>query len=146
MKTGGKLLLVALMVVAMLAVAGCGSDKYADAKSLLKDQANAAESYVTGLEKAGNADEVAKVINKYTDDMKGLIPRIKAFREKYPELTSSATAESVPEDVKVEMQRVKEASGKIQSATMNLMKYMLEPKVQQAFQRMGKELGAMSKP
>ncbi|MEJ2037913.1 MAG: hypothetical protein P8X55_03135 [Desulfosarcinaceae bacterium] len=146
MKTGGKLLLVALMVVAMLAVAGCSSDKYADAKSLLKDQANAAESYVTGLEKAGNADEVAKVINKYTDDMKGLIPRIKAFREKYPELTSSATAESVPEDVKVEMQRVKEASGKIQSATMNLMKYMLEPKVQQAFQRMGKELGAMSKP
>lgn len=143
MKKNTTLCLVALLALTLLAMAGCSSDKYADAKSLMKDQASVAESYVSGLESAGSADDVAAVIDKYTDDMKSLIPRIKEFQKKYPELSSYSSAAGTPDEVKPEMDRLKEAMGKIQSATMNMMKYMMDPKVQQSFQRMAKELGPL---
>ena len=135
--------LAAVLILAVAAMAGCGSDKYADAKSLMKDQVGVTEDYVNGLEKAGSADEVAEVIDKYTDDMKALMPRIKAFHEKYPELSSFSASNDTPDDVKAEMQRLTEAMGKIQSATMKLMQYMMDPKVQQSFRRMGQELGQL---
>lgn len=137
--------LTAVLILAVVAMAGCGSDKYDEAKTLMKDQTAVTEDYVNGLEKAGSAEEVVEVIDKYTDDMKALFPRIKTFHEKYPELSSFSAAGDTPDDVKAEMQRLSEAMGKIRSATMKLMQYMMDPKVQQAFQRMGQELGPLAK-
>ena len=144
MKNFGRWTLVMCLAMAILWISACGSDKYADAKSLMKEQTRVAVDYVNGLEKASNANDVAQVINTYTDDMKALIPRVKEFRKKYPELSSMSPSSDVPEDVKAHMEKLQDAMNKIQSATMNLMKYMMDPKVQKAMQRMGSELGPLA--
>jgi DNA mismatch repair ATPase MutS len=134
------------VVIGLLAmVVACGSGKYGDANELFKDQAKVTEDYVNGLESANDGDAVAATIDRYTDGMKDLIPRIKAFQEKYPELKDLAENAKVPEELKDATERLNAASAKVQAATMNMMKYMMDPKVQQAMQRMGQELSAMGK-
>lgn len=128
----------------MTLIGACGSDKYGDANELFKDQAKVTEDYVNGLESATDADSVAATINTYTDGMKDLIPRIKAFHEKYPQLKNLADNVQVPEELKEATERLNAAGAKVQAATMNMMKYMMDPKVQQAMQRMGKELSAIA--
>lgn len=124
-------------------VAACGSGKYGDANELFKDQAKVTEDYVNGLENAKDAEAVAATIDKYTEGMKDLIPRINAFQEKYPELKDLGKNAKVPEELKDVSERLNAASAKLQAATMNMMKYMMDPKVQQAMQRMGQELSAL---
>ena len=138
--------LVAVLALTLAAMMGCSSEKYADINALMKAQTDAAEQYVSGLEKAENADDVAGVINTYTDNMKDLIPKVQEFWKKHPDLPSNPNEDGTPDEYKKEMKRFQEAMGKIQSATMKLMKYMMDPKVQQAFQRMGKEMGQLGRP
>ena len=135
--------LAGLLTLCLLALTGCGGDKYADARSLMEDQTRVTEDYVNGLEKADSAEAAARVIDDFTDGMKELMPRIKAFQEQYPELAGQSAPADAPRDVQEGMQRLQEASARIQSATMKMMKFMLDPKVQQALQRMGTELGAL---
>ncbi len=129
-----------ILAAVLLVLAACSSDKYRDARALFNDQAKVTEAYVSGLEQAGNAGDVAAVIDKYTDDMKGLIPRIKAFREKHPDLAAFSNNSATPEELKEETERLKTAMAKVQSATMHLMRYMKDPEVRAAFERMGNEL------
>jgi hypothetical protein len=135
--------LAGMLVFSLMLVYACGSDKYADARSLMTEQAKVSEAYVNGLEKAGSADDVAAVIDKYTDDMKTLIPRIKAFREKHPDLAFMSGKATAPKELETESKRLEEATAKIQAATMNVMKYMMDQKVQKAMQRMAKELSGL---
>lgn len=119
-----------------LLLTGCGSDGSKEAGSIMKKQANVTEDYVNGLLKAENADQVVKVIEKYTDGMKELIPDIKDFQKKYPEFQQG----KAPAGMEKEMKRLEEISGKMQEAMMKTASYMRDPKVQQAMMKMGKEM------
>lgn len=134
-----------LLAAMVLVLGACSSDKYNDARELFRDQAQVAEDYVTGLEEADSADDVADVIDKYTDDIVNIAPRIKAFHEKHPDMAGFFSGSAVPDELKEESERFKTAMGKVQGAAMNLMKYMNEPQVRAAFERMGNEMRNLGK-
>jgi hypothetical protein len=126
-------------ILAMALLAACGSGKYDDAEEIISDQAKITEDYVNGLDQAKSSEDVVDVINEFSDGMKSLIPKIKEYKEKFPELWTGN--EEVPEKIKAQQKRLEEAGQKVQAATMNLMKYMMDPKVQEALANMGREMG-----
>jgi len=133
---------VRIFSVAMLLIlAACGGDKYADARDIMKDHAQVMEAYITGLENAANAADCAATIDAYSAGMEDLIPRLKAFREKYPELIEEGG--ETPPEVEKEAERLKELSTRMPAATMNMMKYMTDPQVQAAMQRMSQAMEKM---
>jgi hypothetical protein len=129
-------------VAILLVLAACGGDKYADARDIMADHAQVMEAYITGLENAANATDCAAAIDVYSAGMEELIPRLKAFREKYPELTKEDGGETPPE-VEKEAKRLEELSVRMPAATMNMMKYMTDPQVQAAMQRMSQAMEKM---
>ena len=134
---------VRIFSVAMfLILAACGGDKYADARDIMKDHAQVMEAYITGLENAANAADCAAAIDAYSAGMEDLIPRLKAFREKYPKLMKEGGGETPPE-VEKEAERLEELSARMPAATMNMMKYMTDPQVQAAMQRMSQAMEKM---
>ena len=140
MKIVRHLWIVVMLLPVLMIVMACGSDKYSEAQALYIDHAKATEDYVSGLESAQNADDAAAAIDRYTDNMKELIPRIKALQKQHPELREMHANRQVPEELQEATERLEAATEKVQGATMNMMKYMMDPKVQKAMQRMGQEL------
>ena len=127
---------IAVMLSTLLAT-GCGSSKDSAAKSIIEKQVTVTEQYVNGLEKAQSADDVATTINRYTDGMKELLPMILEFDKKYPDYKKTGVA---PSGMEKEAARMDAISTRIQPAMMKAMRYMHNPKVQQAMQNMGREL------
>ena len=135
---GARMFSVAILLI----LAACGGDKYADARDIMADHAQVMEAYITGLENAANAADCAAAIDAYSAGMEDLIPRLKAFQETYPELAKKNGGETPPE-VEKEAQRLEELAGRMPAATMNMMKYMTDPQVQAAMQRMSQAMGKM---
>jgi hypothetical protein len=111
----------------------CGSGKYANAKKVMKKQAEIGIAYVNALESADNASDVAKAINTYTDDMEKLIPDIKKMMKDLPEIQDP---QSIPQELEEESAQVTEASAKIETASKKLFQYITTPEVQKALERM----------
>lgn len=125
----------------MLMFSGCGSDAYSGVEDILSDQAELTENYVDGLEKAENADDVVAVINDFSEGMKTLIPKIKSYQEKYPEIWNNDA--EIPKKIQAQQERLEAAGEKIQSASMKLVSYMMDPKVQEAMMNMGSEMSRL---
>ncbi len=121
------------------AVIACSNDGTSEAKSLMQQQVTVIETYVEGLEKAQSADDMVQTVDRYSADMKKLIPRLKAFHDKYPDYDK----DGIPKALEAELQRVEKASDRLPAAMMNSMQYMTDPKVQEAMQRMTEELSGM---
>ena len=128
-------------IMALLMLAACGSSEYGDIEEIISDQAKITEAYVTGLEEAKSAEDVADVINDFTDGMKDLIPKIKTYQETHPEIWLGG--EDIPDNIKAQQERLEEISGKIQSSFMKLITYMSDPKVQEALTNMGTEMSKL---
>jgi hypothetical protein len=122
-------------------IAACGSGKYGEIEEILSDQAEITENYVNGLERAENAEDVAAVINNFTADMKKLVPKIKACHETNPEIWTGDG--EFPKEVQVQQERLEAANEKVQTATMSLMTYMMDPKVQEAMMNMSIEMSKL---
>lgn len=129
-------MVLSVILSVFLLTIGCGSDGGKEAGSIMKKQTQVTESYVNGLLKAENADDVVKVVEKYTEGMKGLIPDLQDFHKKYPDYQQG----KVPKEMEAEMKRLEEVSAKIPEATMKIASYMMDPKVQQAMMQMGQEM------
>ena len=134
-------LLAILLTLTLLSA--CGSDKYADARDIMKDHGDVMEAYINGLENATTPSECAATVDAYTAGMEKLIPRLKAFREKYPELAAENSTTETPAEVEKESERLEELAGRMPAATMNMMKFMGDPEVQAAMQRMSQAMEQM---
>lgn len=128
-------IMIGLLLFVFL-VSGCGSDGSKEAGSIIKAQADVTEEYVNSISDAKSADDVVKALENYTEGLKKLVPDLKAFHEKYPEYAQG----KVPEGVEVDMKRLEELSGKMSGAMMKMGSYMMDPKVQEAMQKMGEEM------
>jgi hypothetical protein len=137
-----RTLLVSVLMILMV-LAACGGDKYADARDIMAEHAQVMEAYIAGLENAASAEQCAATIDAYTAGMEKLIPRLKAFQEKYPELINENNADPTPAEVEAETKRLEELSARMPAATMNMMKYMADPQVQAAMQRMTQAMQKM---
>ena len=137
-----RIFVVAILLVLSI-LAACGGDKYADARDIMAEHAQVMEAYITGLESATDAAQCAATIDAYTAGMEKLIPRLKTFQEKYPELAHENNGDPAPAEVEAETKRLEELSTRMPAATMNMMKYMADPQVQAAMQRMTQAMEKM---
>lgn len=128
-------------IMAILVLTACGSGEWGEIEDIVTEQADITVTYITGLEKAESAEDMADVINEFTDSMKALIPKIKTYQETHPEIWTGG--EEVPEKIKVQQERMEEASARIQGAFMNLMNYMMDSKVQEAMMNMSSEMAKL---
>lgn len=131
--------IVSMVLVSLVLTIGCGADSSSDAESIMTRQADITQSYLDGLEKAGNADDVVKAIQAYTKGMKDLIPDIKAFQAKYPEYKQG----KVPEDMEADVKKLEEISARLPGAMMKVASYMGDPEVQRAMTEMGSEMSKL---
>ncbi|MCD4655565.1 hypothetical protein K8T06_16715 [bacterium] len=132
MKKTTQILFLSLLTISFLII-GCGG-KYSDAEKIYGEYVVAIEKYVTNLEKADNAKEVAKAVNKFADDMEDLMPRMKKLSEKYPELKDTSNP---PEELKETQARADEMGMKMAGSMMKMMPYMKDPEVRKAQERLG---------
>jgi hypothetical protein len=132
-----------LIALILPALAACGKDKYADARDILAEHADVMEAYITGLENAESPADCARVINAYTDGMEKLIPRLKTFQETYPELAREGSDNEMPPEIAEEAKRLEALGSRMPAATMNMMKYMTDPQVQAAMERMTQTMQKM---
>jgi hypothetical protein len=130
-------------VLMLIILAACGGDKYADARDIMADHASVMEAYITGLENAANAEQCVATIDAYTAGMEKLIPRLNAFQETYPELADESGGEPPPAEVEAEARRLEELAALMPAATLNMMKFMTDPEVQEAMRRMTKAMEKM---
>jgi len=125
--------MIGFLVVAFV-VSGCAG-KYADVKKVNGRFVKATEAYVSDLEDAGSAKDVARAMNSYADEMEDIWPQMKKLNEKYPELKDQ---KNPPKEL-AESQKQAEATGMKMAATfMKIMPYMNDPAVRKAQERQGR--------
>lgn len=136
MKLDRIFLIISSLLTIFFLTIGCG-DKYSDANKMNEKFINLMESYIEDLNKADNAKEVAKAMNRYAKGMEDLWPKMQKLSEKYPELKDE---NNPPEELKESQKRAEEVSKKIFAAMMKTMPYMMDPEVQKAQQRLGEAM------
>lgn len=135
-----KHVLVSIMCMAALLflLNGCGGGKYADVIKLNQEYIGLVETYIADLDKAGNAKDVAKAMNRFADGLEKVWPRMEALSEKYPELEDR---DNQPEELKASQQEAEALGMKMGGTFMKVMPYMEDPDVQKAQQRLSKIMG-----
>ena len=121
------------MAVALLFGAGCKGGKYSDINDALNDLIKIQDAYVTAIQSAQGAGDVAKAINSYADSFIKIKPRIESFEQKYPELKLS---KEPPEELKENFDRLQKSAEKLATASMAMLKYLEAPEVQKAIERL----------
>ncbi|UCE42865.1 MAG: hypothetical protein JSV17_07925 [Candidatus Aminicenantes bacterium] len=105
------------------------NEKYEDAKIVLTDLAVLVEGFVENMNKADQPKDIANVLNKFTDSMKGLLPKINEIREKYPELNKEDTH---PEELKPLLQRIDKDFQEMMKAYAKVISNIEDPAVKEA--------------
>lgn len=125
-----------LLLVVLLAGAGCGR-RYADAKRVYAAEARLVEAYVEELDRADDAQAVARAINRYADGMEELAPRIRSMQEKYPELRDP---NATPRELQEAADRREASEARMTATMLKVLRYMDNEDVLQAQQRLGRVL------
>lgn len=128
--------LIGIIVMMM----GCTGSKYSDLMEVNIKFVSAMEDYIAATGKATSAKDVAKAVNDYADKVEELAPQIKEMQGKYPELNTSA---EVPEELKALEKKSQKLGEQVAASYMNMMKYMMDPGVQKAQERLNKAMMSM---
>lgn len=131
MNTRGAMIFVLMGMAALLA--GCTGGKYGDVVEVNTQFVDAMDKYVDAAGKASSGKEMARAISDYADRMDKLAPKMKEVRVKYPGLFESP---DLPEKLKALEKRASELEQKIVASHMNMIKYLMDPEVQAAQQRL----------
>jgi hypothetical protein len=134
-ETSMKKMLMGVVAGAVVLMAGCGGGKYAEVKKVMKETNAATAEATAALEKATTGKEVAAALDTYTNAMEKQLPKMKELSAKYPELKDP----NPPEELKPLQQESVTIGTKFgQTMTTQMMKYMNDPDVKKAMDRMGK--------
>ncbi len=134
-----KILSIMVVVGLVMLVVGCGG-KYSDVVEVNQKYANLMTAFADDVDKVEKPADAAAAINKLTDGMEKLVPKMKALKKKYPELQDR---ENMTEELKATEQEMMDAGRAFGSSLMKLMPYMADEKVQQAQARLSTVMGSM---
>ena len=133
--------LFSLLVVGLFLLAyACGGGGGDDPKSVMTDLFEVLDGFFASVEKADNADALVAAIDKFSEGMKAIAPRMKKVQEKYPELKDMNT---LPDELKEFEGKIKEIQPKFIGVMGKFMKYANDPKVQAAQQKMAEAMKAL---
>ena len=127
-----KFVLGVIVLTLLAGSAVYAGGKYANIKPVIEDMARVFEKFVTGLEKAENADAVAAALDYHSKAMIALAPKMKEIMKKYPELKDEKTH---PEELKPLLTKMDELAKKMMGAFGKIGQYTKDPKVQEAMKR-----------
>ncbi|MDD2317986.1 MAG: hypothetical protein RBR01_09500 [Desulfobacterales bacterium] len=131
MKKMTLILFLSLFTMSFLII-GCGG-KYSDVNKMNEEYIALMENYIADLDKADNAKDAAKAMNRFADGMENLWPRMQKLSEKYPELKDNKS--TPPEELKETQERAEAVGQKMVGSMMKTMPYVMDPEVQKAQQR-----------
>ena len=131
---------VAILISVLIAlnVAACKKKgRYDDLKEYLEDLIAANEEYLQAVERAGSATEMVKAINEMTDKSADLAKRAEKIKKQYPNLTE--ISKNPPPELKGEYARLNALAERLLGITGKMMKYMMDPVVMEATQKMAEQ-------
>ena len=70
------------LVLLMFVLNSCGGGKYSDVISLNHQFGKLMEQYANDIDKAGNAKDVAKAMNRFSDSAEKLVPKMKKISDR----------------------------------------------------------------
>jgi hypothetical protein len=139
-----KLLTVFAFLGLLVYINSCGGGGD-NPKAVMNDYFNVMDGFIAGMEKAETADDVVAAINKLSDGMKDLAPRMKALQENYPELKNMGNQGKLPEEFKEFEEKIKEMGPKMMGLTAKMMKFASDPKVMEAQKKMTEAMTSVFK-
>jgi len=125
------ILFLSLFTLSFL-ITGCGG-KYSDINKMNEEYIALMENYIADLDKADNAQDAAKAMNRFAEGMENLWPRMQKLSKKYPELKDNNS--TPPEELKETQERAEAVGQKMVGAMMKTMPYVMDPEVRKAQQR-----------
>jgi predicted nuclease with TOPRIM domain len=131
MKKMMTVLFLTLLTISFLII-GCGG-KYSEAEKINKEYIALLEDYIADIDKADNAKDAAKAMNRFADAMEDLMPKMRKLSEKYPELKDRANP---PEELKETWKKAEEMGLKMAGSMVKLIPYMMAPEVLNAQKRL----------
>jgi hypothetical protein len=134
-----RIVSVALAALLMIAACGGGSD-YSDAVKVNTKFVDAMSSYLDGIDKADSASAVVDAIDAYAREMEKLAPEMKAIAAKHPDWKDIS---KVPEELKPIQEKATAMAARIPASFMKSMKFMMDPKVQEAHKRLQEAMTKM---
>lgn len=123
-----KTLCLSLMVMGIIA---CGG-KYDDVIEINTEFITLVETYVAGLDTAGNAAEMAKVMNTFAAGLEKLVPQMNAISDKHPELKNEGQQ---PPELQASTQKVEAVGKQLAKSVFKTMPHMSDAAVMEAQQR-----------
>lgn len=138
-----KNIVLSIIALCMFCSAGCGkSGKYGDIREVLVGMTGCYETFLSGMEKAGSAKDVAAAINTFTDTISPIIAKAKNLEQKYSEFKLS-DPKNPPKEIEKEVLAMGKAMDKIMSSEKiqeNFTKYASDPDVQKAQKKLADAL------
>jgi hypothetical protein len=135
-----KIALFAVVGLILFAGTVYGGGKYAEIKPIIEKMAVSFEKFITGMEKAENADAVVAALDAFSKVMIDLAPKAKDMLKKYPELKDEKTH---PEELKPLLKKVEELGKKMFGALGKIQQFANDPKVKEAYKRFMETMAAM---
>jgi hypothetical protein len=135
-----KVLTIAVVSIVAIAIFGCKkSGEYADLKEYLSEVIKINEEYVSTLEKANSAKDVAEALTEMGNKMEKISKNGEAIKKKYSDM--SKIRKDPPAEIKEEFDKFDQVAQRLLTVSMKTMKYMMDPEVMKASQEMAKKMG-----
>ncbi|MEN8152842.1 MAG: hypothetical protein ABFR75_02370 [Acidobacteriota bacterium] len=129
-----KITLILVTIMIMFVLTGCG--KKADTpKAIMEESFNLFDTYIADMNKTDDVDGAIAALEKFATKMETLKPRMKALEEKYPEMKDMFKGGNVPDEFKEFEGRMKELGPKMMALGAKMMKFMQDPKFQEAYKK-----------
>lgn len=130
-------LLSLCLLTGLLFTQNVSAKDYSDLIKVNEEFNQASEEYITDLNGAKSADKVAKAIEEYTAKIKTIFPKMRALQEKYPEMKN---AKNMPAELEKTKTRSESVAKRLGQAFMGIMKFVSDPKVQEAQKKLQAEM------
>lgn len=128
-----KRFVLGIIVLTLLAGSAIyAGGKYTEAGPIFAEMIKVFEKFVTGLEKAENADAVAAALDYHAKAAITLAPKMKEIMKKYPELKDEKTH---PEELKPLLTKMDELIKRMVVMYGKIGQYTKYPKVKEAYNR-----------
>ncbi len=136
-----NLVLFTVVVGLLVFVFACGGGD--SPKAVMNDYLSCMEDFSSTINNAKDADGVVAAINKFSNGMKDLVPRMKAMQEKHPELKTMGMDGKMPEEFKQFAERSKEIGTKMMGIFGKIGQYATDPKVMEAQKKLQEVMSSL---
>jgi DNA repair ATPase RecN len=140
MKKGFFISAVFTALVVIVSCGGGAGGKYADFKALLGDELKMMNDFVANIDKAANADDMTRAMDKFNASLKEMAVKIKDLEKKYPELKDLSQD---PPELKNELDQLDKVSTELEKVLMKKAQYMVDPKVMKAYEDIAANMGEL---